>query len=212
MAIELRKILNTLYPKSPASGATWVSRLRMRRLLLILLGGLLILKIVGMVYYYNLFLARQYDCDESHAQIETILQRRRNVQQMLTTMVEDYAKHEKTVFKDIADTRAATVSRKPGGAAAAAGMLEAELSKIIAFAEQYPMLKLNESYLRFMDAVVDTENKLVEQRLLYNKRVNVFSTAVGLFPGNIFQWYFRFRVPPYFEPEAEVRDTPKGKY
>jgi len=90
--------------------------------------------------------------------------------------------------------------------------LDTLLSKIFAIAERYPDLRLSENFQRFMDALVDAENTIAEQRMVYNQRANEMSTAVGKFPGFIFAEIYGFEPPPFFEPEAEARKPPQVEY
>ena len=187
-----------------------------------LLCALAIINAILLWYYYNDFVSLEYDVEESKAQIDTQLQRRKNILLNLTTMVEDYAKHEKLIFKDIAEIRAAllTPNRKqqaapddpPGNPGAPPIGLDAVFSKFLAIAESYPALRLNENFERFMDALVDAENKIADERMTYNERANDMSTAIKVFPGNIFAWLYGFTAPPFFEPESEARHSPNVRY
>jgi LemA protein len=89
-----------------------------------------------------------------------------------------------------------------------AGDLDSLLSRIFAIAERYPDLRLSENFQRFMDALVDAEDKIAEQRMVYNERANIMSTAVDKFPGFIFAKVYGFEPPPFFEPEDEARWPP----
>ncbi|HUU14384.1 MAG TPA: LemA family protein [Terriglobia bacterium] len=89
------------------------------------------------------------------------------------------------------------------------GDLDALLSRVFAVAERYPDLRLSENFQRFMDALVDAENNIAEQRMIYNQRANIMSTAVGKFPGFVFAKIYGFEAPLFFEPEDEARKPPK---
>ena len=103
-------------------------------------------------------------------------------------------------------------ARRGGQAPKAAGDLDALLSKVFAIAERYPDLRLSENFQRYMDALVDAETKIAEQRMIYNKRANDMSTAVGTFPGFVFAKLYGFEPPAFFEPEAEARKPPKVRF
>ncbi len=245
MDIPLRRILRVFYPgrfsaadrKGNRAGFSW------KRFFFILSAALMLLKAGLFLFYYNTFLSLQYDVEEAGAQIDTQLQRRKNIILNLNAMVMDYAEHEKEIFKHAADTRAQMLASgsgdesprpKPGkmmpkmkkteGPEAAprkipprreagpvpdlAADLDALLSKIFAVAERYPDLRLSESFQHFMDALVDAENRIAQERMSYNKRVNDMSTIVGKFPGFIFAKVYGFEAPPFFEPEAVARRPP----
>lgn len=234
MDTPLRKVLRGLYPDQftrrfqPARVP--VSKLRKARALfsfrhakryapwLALLLAVLFVALV--LIYYNTFLSLQYDVEEAKAQIDTQLQRRRNIILSMNVMVIDYARHEKEIFTHAVDARREMIEpAKPEAPRQAAGFLpqlpiragdlDALLSRIFAVAERYPDLRLSENFQRFMDALVEVESKVAEQRMLYNQRANEMSTEVGKFPGFVFAKVYGFEAPPFFVPDAEVHQPPK---
>jgi LemA protein len=173
--------------------------------------------------YYNTFLSLQYDVEEARAQIDTQLQLRKNIILNLNVMVTGYGKHEKALFEYAADTRKAMLKPPPGTSPKEApipdqlrpiltGDTDTLLSKIFAIAERYPDLRLSENFQRFMDALVNAESKVAEERMVYNKRANMMSTTIGQFPGFIFAWLYGFEAPVFFEPEGDARKPPKLEY
>jgi len=243
MAVPLRRIMRLLYPdrfsRRGTVGAGKSSSLRRRLLGVILV--IVLLKVGFLLFYYNTFLSMQYDVEESQAQVDTQLQRRKNIVLSLGLLVRDYAKHEKEIFTHTTDARKdlvnpgaaappseATPSNQAGGTSASeapAGLdallsksdmtshdLDALLSKVFAIAEQYPSLRLSESFQRFMDALVDAEDKIAEQRMIYNRRANTMSTEVGKFPGFLFAKLFGFETPEFFMPDVDARKAPSKEY
>lgn len=234
MEIGVRKILRELYPdrfgeglhpNRPAAkrrrnvGALF-NRANRKRLILATVLAFVLIKSLFLLYYYNMFLSMKYDVEEARAQIDTQLQLRKNIILNLNVMVTDYAKHEKALFEYTADTRKDMVAPGPGtspknppgpgkGLLAAAGNLDAVLSRIFAVAERYPGLRLSENFQRFMDALVDAESKVAEQRMVYNQRANDMSTSVGKFPGFIFAKIYGFEAPAFFEPDEDAQKPPK---
>ena len=235
MDIAFRKILRVLYRKRPAAKKSRKNGVSFSwwRFFLVLISVLVLIKFGLLFFYYNDFISLQYDVEEAAAQVDTQLQRRKNIILNLSVMVMGYAKHEKDIFKHTADTRKEMVEPrprvppkeapppKPGGkkqalrggqAPEALGDLDALLSKIFAIAEHYPDLRLSENFQKYMDALVDAETKIAEQRMIYNKRANDMSTALGRFPGFAFARLYGFESPAFFEPEAEARKPPKVPY
>ncbi len=213
MAMPLRKIVGVLYPdripgRKLKSLGSWLFSKRMA----IVLFTLVVAIHIVFLLYYNTFLSLKYDVEEARAQVDTQLQRRRNIILSMNVMVIDYAKHEMEIFTHAADTRKDMVE-PPGGALPAeatelTGNLDALLSRIFAVAERYPDLRLSENFQRFMDALVDVETKVAEQRMAYNVRANIMSTSVGKFPGFLFAGIYGFDAPPFFEPEPGAQKPP----
>ncbi len=214
MAIPLRRILGVLYPdRVPGSGLKKIgSWFRGKRIGLTLFVALFLIHLLFLLYY-NTFLSLQYNVEEARAQVDTQLQRRRNIILSMNIMVTDYARHEREIFTHAVDSRKEMMESPsaalPGENGGMGGDLDALLSKIFAVAERYPALRLSESFQRFMDALVDVETKVAEERMLYNTRANIMSTAVGKFPGLIFSRIYGFEAPPFFEPEPEAQKPPK---
>lgn len=232
MNTQLRRIVRAFYPgrfgdrRSRGNGG----RFAWKRFASTVLGVIALIKVALFFFYYNSFVSLQYDVEEAAAQVDTQLQRRKNIILNLSIMVMDYAEHEKEIFKHAADSRKEMAQFRPkappeeagtalsgdGGekrqALQAGGDLEGLLSKIFAIAERYPDLRLSENFKRYMDALVDTEAKIAEQRMDYNERANDMSTAVGKFPGFVFAKLYGFDAPDFFEPEEEARKPPRVEY
>ncbi len=229
MNSRLRKIVGILYPDRFAARRSRnnSAAFRWKRFYFILAAVFVLIKLVLLLFYYNVFISLQYDVEEAAAQVDTQLQRRKNIILNLTVMVMDYAKHEKEIFTHAADTRKEMVESKfkapPKEAPIPArgrrrqpprpiSDLDTLLSRIFAIAERYPDLRLSENFQRYMDAMVDAETKIAKERMIYNERANDMSTAVGKFPGFVFAKLYGFEPPAFFEPEAEARKPPKVEY
>ncbi len=214
MAIPLRRILRVLYPNRPPGRRLKTIGLwfRAKRIGLTLFVVLFLIHLVFLLYY-NTFLSLQYNVEEARAQVDTHLQRRRNIILGMNIMIIDYAKHEKDIFTHTVDTRKEMIEpREPVLRAEGNEMdtdLDTLLSRILAIAERYPALRLSENFQRFMDALVDVESNVAEQRMVYNTRANILSTALGKFPGLLFARIYGFEAPEFFEPEPAAHKPPR---
>lgn len=121
--METKHILDNLYP-----GATprrrrrrWLSRIsaRLKRSSWYLAVGLVlsVAWLIAHLYYYNRLVDMEYNVQEAWAQVETQFQRRFHIQQNLTQMVLEYAKHERELMVRLTKLRV----RQQGAGAAAAG-------------------------------------------------------------------------------------------
>ncbi len=249
MSVPLRKILRTFYPDRFSAGKqkNKTARSRWKRYTGLLILVFAIGHALLLLFYYNTFVSLLYDVQEAQAQVDTHLQRRKNIILNLGIMVMDYAKHEREIFTHAAETRKEMLEPGPlpsgtsgpdpskegladeeaetlnallrdfgqveeDRPSATPGDLEALLSKIFAIAERYPDLRLSENFESYMDALVDAEDKIAEQRMIYNERANEMSTAVSKFPGFIFAKIYRFEAPPFFESEPGARTPPEVEY
>ena len=74
-----------------------------------------------------------------------------------------------------------------------------QLGGFKALAEQYPDLKLSANFIRFMDALVESEKDLANERLTYAATVNTYTTTIACIPGRWYAKLYRFHGYPYYE-------------
>jgi LemA protein len=83
--------------------------------------------------------------------------------------------------------------------------VKARLAGLLAVAERYPDLKLSDNFRQFMQALVETEKDLSEERMSYSEMVNRYSTQMKTFPGNMFARIYGFDQLPYYQADGEAR-------
>ena len=159
--------------------------------------------------YNRLVKARQMS-NNGWSDIDVQLKRRADLIPNLVTTVQGYAGHEKTLFKDIAQRRAAALSAgdNPAARGAAEGALGRGTGKLIALAEDYPDLKANENFLGLQEELSETEDKIEYARRFYNGAVREQNTMIESFPLNIIAGAFGFTQREYFEIDAGDRAVP----
>ena len=161
---------------------------------------------------YNQIQTKDEDINNKWAQVESQLQRRSDLIPNLVTVVKSYAKHEETVFKDIADARAhmggALQTNDPNKVAAASGEFNSALSRLLVVSENYPNLKANEQYTRLMDELAGTENRIAVARMDYNNSVQDYNTYIRQFPTNLTATVTHAKVHAYYNPPAASQEAP----
>ena len=150
----------------------------------------------------------------AHArQVETVLQRRYDLIPNLVSTVKGYAKHEKGVFDDIANARAAMLGASSrADKIQAANAFEGTISKLMSITEAYPNLKADANFQRLMDELAGSENRLAVERKRYNEAVQVYNTDIRGIPG---AWWARiggFQPKEYFKAEAGAKTVPKVSF
>ncbi|MBF0198776.1 MAG: LemA family protein [Planctomycetes bacterium] len=172
-------------------------------------------------YYYNNFVLLETQVMADRAQIEVHLQRRKNLSINLTRTVMDYAKHEDTMFKYMAELRAGSLNNRDSileklatkgvidPSSLSDDQMQAIMAKMMALAENYPNLRLSENFQRFMDALVDIENRIVEMRMAYNISCNNYTTYLRQFPQNMLAYPLGFEQFDFIEVDADVADFNK---
>lgn len=169
-------------------------------LVLLIVIGILIIGGCSIINFRNGLINKEETIAQQWSEVENQLQRRYDLIPNLVATVKGYAKHEENVFKDISNARAAMFSAKGiNDKAKAESSLNGALSRLMAISENYPDLKANKNYIRLMDELAGTENKIAVARKRYNDSVKSFNTSIKQFPGNM----FGFEIKEYFSPPAK---------
>ncbi len=186
--------------------------------------AIVLLFVIGAIYYYNVFINLQYNLEANLAQIDTQLQKRKNLIINLGTTIVEYSKHEREIFNHVAELRTMfsgnnsnailenirnqLETNDPLSAKLSGDLVQWEnaLSRLMAIAEQYPDLKLSENFRTFMDAILGFEGIIAELRMTYNNSVNEYSTVKDQIPGCVYAFMFRFKDYPYFQVDEDARD------
>jgi LemA protein len=148
------------------------------------------------------------------SQVDVVLQRRADLIPNLVETVKGYAKHEETVFDDIAKARSALLSAgNPSGKIAANNQLDGALGRLLALSENYPQLKSNENFLRLQDELAGAENRIAVERKRYNDTLQDYNTYVQQFPASLFASWAGFKPnDAYFKAAEGSREVPKVNF
>jgi LemA protein len=185
----------------------------MKKVIIILVIAVAVLTSV-VIFSYNGIVTKHEAITAKWAQVENQLQRRNDLIPNLVNSVKGYAAHEKGVFQEVTNARSAwakagTVEEK----VKAAGAIDAALGRLLMVAENYPSLKADQTFLRLMDELSGTENRIAVERMRYNESVQDYNTTVRLFPGNIIAARFGYKVATaYFKAEEQAKAVPEVKF
>ncbi len=168
--------------------------------------GVLVLSLLGMFFSlisgYNYARRMDEDVNKQWAEIENHLKRRYDLIPNLVNTVKGYAKHEKELFGNIAESRKAYFSGGSQAARAkAAGKLEGFLSRLLVLQEQYPDLKANQNFLKLQDSLEGTENRIATARTRYNESVKALNAYARSFFGQMICSWADVEKREYFEIE-----------
>ena len=181
----------------------------------LLVGGVVVLGLLIFVsWYYSLrngLVQKKETIQATWSQVDVVIQRRADLIPNLVETVKGYAAHEDSVFKELADARAAMAGAKtPADRIAADQQVGSALSRLMVVVENYPNLKANENFLRLQDELAGTENRIAVERRNYNQAVQDYNTAIQLFPGSMVASIGGFtREDAYFKAEDTARPVPK---
>jgi len=179
----------------------------------LIIGGIVLLIIIiggSCMGRYNKMVNFRETIDNQWAQVENQLKRRYDLIPNLVNTVKGYAKHEKEIFTQIAESRAklAGASKVADKVKAANGM-ESAIGRLLLIVERYPDLKANANFRALQDELSGTENRIAVERKRYNDSVKTFNTYIKQFPNKIFASMWGFSEAEYFEIPEPEKAVPK---
>ena len=159
---------------------------------------------------YNKFTSQEEAVKAQWSEIQNQLQRRNDLIGNLVETVKGYAAQEREIFTQIAESRAKLgAARTPAEQIEAANQQSAALSRLLVVVENYPQLKSDQTFIRLMDEIAGTENRIAVARGRYNETARNYNTLRRSFPSNITGKVFGFEEYPYFEAPADAQKAPK---
>ena len=184
----------------------------MKNLLIVL--GIAVVIIIAGVGLYNGIVSKYEAITAKWAQVDSQLQRRNDLIPNLVNTAKGYAIYEKGVFEAVTAARsqwasAGTVNEK----VKAAGAVDSALSRLLMVAENYPDLKANETFLKLMDELSGSENRIAVERMRYNEAVREYNVSVKTFPGNIIAGWVGYKAASeYFKADEKAKIVPEVKF
>ncbi len=162
---------------------------------------------------YNRIVSEEQQVESAWSQVENQLQRRADLIPNLVETVKGYARHEKGVFDDIANARAAMLGASSrADKIQSANQLESAIGKLISLSEAYPQLKADGNFQRLMDELAGSENRLAVERKRYNDAVQQYNTDIKGIPGAWWAKIGGFQAKEYFKAESGAKAVPKVSF
>lgn len=159
---------------------------------------------------YNKFTSQEETVKAQWSEIQNQLQRRNDLIGNLVETVKGYATHEREVFTQIAQSREKLAAAKtPADQIEAANEQTSALNRLLVVVENYPQLKADQTFIRLMDELAGTENRIAVARNRYNEAARNYNTLRRSFPSNVTAKVFGFQEYPYFEAPADAQKAPK---
>jgi len=148
------------------------------------------------------------------ANVEAQLQRRNDLVPNLVETVRGYAKHEESIFEEVARLRsqwagATTREEKIQNARE----MDAALSRLLLVVENYPQLRASENFQTLQAQLEGTENRIAVERMRYNDAARAFNTYIQEVFGSYFAKQRKMnKQVPYFEAAAGAEQAPQVKF
>lgn len=190
---------------------------------LIIVAVILIIVIWG-VGKYNAMQKAKIDVQNQFAQVQAAYQRRYDLIPNLVETVKGAANFEKSTLTAVVEARA-----KMGGTLqlpkeavndpqAFANLQQANeglssaLQRLMVVVERYPELKANQNYLSLQEQLEGTENRINQERRIYNDTAAKFNKLISVFPNNIIAGMFNFKPVEMFKAAAGAEQAPKVNF
>ncbi|MDQ0437873.1 LemA protein [Kaistia dalseonensis] len=167
------------------------------------------------VTLYNGLVRKRNLVHEGWSGIDVQLKRRADLIPNLVETVKGYAAHEKAIFEDVADKRAASMQAGDVKSQAAADQaLSGALGRLIAISEAYPELKADANFRELQGQLAEIEDQMQMARRYYNGTVRDLNIAVQSFPAVLVAGPLGFHAEPFYEIEdrASASIPPKVSF
>ena len=162
--------------------------------------------LVWIVFIYNGFVGLQNRANEAWSDIDVQLKRRFDLIPNLVIAVKVYAKHEKTVFEDVTAARTKAMgAQSVHDKDIADGVVKDSIGKILAIAENYPLLMASDNFKKLQDELTDTEDTIASARKYYNGTVRNLNIKIHSFPDMLIANIAGFKEREFFEADEEER-------
>jgi len=175
--------------------------------------AIIVIIAIGIIGIFNALIGLRNRVNNAWSQIDVQLKRRTDLIPNLIETVKGYAKHEKEVFMQVTQARAAMVgAQSVKEKAEANGMLTGALKSLFAVAEAYPELKANTNFLQLQEELSGTESKIAYARQFYNDSVLELNNKVQQFPSNVIAGMFGFAIKDFFGISETEKAVPKVSF
>ncbi len=143
-------------------------------------GGFIIALILGWVWtVYNSLVNLHHMVERAWSQVDVQLKRRHDLIPNLENMVKGYRAYESQIQQVVTELRAQSQATPPGIAGPDFKGISPMLRVV---AERYPDLKASDSFLRFQQVLVDTEQRIALARDYFNNIATFNNTRLDIIP------------------------------
>jgi LemA protein len=169
---------------------------------------------------YNTMVTMDEAVTANWQQVENQYQRRLDLIPNLVNTVQGYADFEKSTIIAVTEARAKVGQVKVDAnnpeslkqfQEAQAGLGSA-ISRLLVVAEQYPDLKANQNFLDLQAQLEGTENRIANERRMFNESAQALNTYIRTFPKNLWAGMFGIQKRAYFESDAGAEKAPTVKF
>lgn len=167
--------------------------------------------ILILIYFgvtYNSLVKLNNIVKEAFSTMDVYLKKRWDLIPNIVEAVKGYAKHEKTILKEIVELRNNTYDKMSTNEKVDINnKLSQGINKLIAVAESFPELKANENFKDLSKQLTKIEDDIANSRKYYNGAIRIFNNKVQMFPSNIVAGILGFKEQKMFEANENEREN-----
>jgi len=168
---------------------------------------------VVLAFAFNHLVRLRNEAQAGWANIDVQLKRRNDLIPNLAETVKGYAAHERGLFDEVTQARAAVQGGGgPAATAAASDQLTQGVGRLFAVAENYPQLRASENFQQLQSELTDTEDKIAAARRYYNSVVQTYNSAIQSFPALLYAGLLGFRAREFFAADDSDRAVPQASF
>jgi LemA protein len=180
--------------------------------LIVVIVVLVVLAVI-LAFAFNHLVRLRNETQAGWANIDVQLKRRNDLIPNLVETVKGYAAHERGLFDEVTQARAAVQGGGgPAATAAASDQLTQGVGRLFAVAENYPQLRASENFQQLQSELTDTEDKIAAARRYYNSVVQTYNSAIQSFPALLYAGLLGFRAREYFAADDSDRAVPQASF
>ena len=157
-----------------------------------------------LIYLYNRLVSLKNQALAAWSDIDVQLKRRHELIPKLVDAVRQYTAYEQSTLTAVTELR---LQSERLDDPSSKGRLESDLGqamqRLIAVAEQYPVLKANQNFLSLQQDISAIEGDIQHARRYYNGSIRLLNTRIDSFPDLLIARLFGFRYGPYFQLEED---------
>jgi LemA protein len=152
----------------------------------VIVGTAACLLAVWAAYTYNFLIHARAKVREGLSGVDVQLKLRHDLVPNLNEVVHAYADHESAVLRATSAQRSqAIAATRPEDVEVAENALAAEISRVLAVAEDNPRLKAAEKFLALSDELATIEDEIQASRELYNANVAFYNSRAQRIPTSL---------------------------
>ena len=172
--------------------------------------GIVAIIFITYISIYNKAVSLQEKVDEKWANVQTAYQRRADLVPQLVETVKGAAKNEKDILTEVTNARAGIVNAKtPEDLDIAGKKINTAIN--LAF-EAYPQIRSTENFATLQSQLEGTENRIKQERDLYNESVKDYNTTIRGFFSSMFLNSETFPKKTGFKAQAGSENAPKVQF